>query len=116
MILIAEYQVNAAQISRKLGKKMKKIFEGELFYDSRYLKIVWAKSTHYSGVEIHLIDNIENGINELKTLFYKAKLPFKFQDDFLLTIKVDNLEVVPLIQDNGFEFNHSSKKWEWHGN
>jgi hypothetical protein len=115
MILIAEYRINATHISRKLGKKMKTIFEGELFYDSKHLKIIWNKSTHYTGVEVHLIDDIEEAIKELKTLFYKAKLPFKFQEDYLLSIRPKNTRMIKTIQDNGFVFNYSEKVWEWHG-
>ena len=115
MILIAEYQVNSILVSRKLGKKLKNAYDGELFYDSKNLKILYVKSTRYNGVEVHLIDNIEKAIKELKSVFYNAKLPFKFQEDCLLTIKSENPKMIKTIQDNGFVFNHSEKRWEWQG-
>lgn len=115
MILIAEYQVNATTVAKRLGKRLKNIFQGELIYDSTYLKLVWVNRLHYTGIEAHLLDDTEEAINELKTVFYKAKLPFKFQKDFLLTIKVENCNNTELIENIGFVLNRTTKRWEWQG-
>ena len=115
MILIAEYHIRVGYTCKKLGKKIKTILEGELLYDSKYLKIIWQRSTHYNGIEVHLIDDVEEAIKELKSVFYNAKLPFRFQEDYLLTLKSENPKIIQTIQDNGFVFNYSEKRWEWQG-